>query len=79
MSTIAPKWSQPATPPTKIDLPAGTAAPRLGGAQRPLSRGFLSNLRDFLVERPVKIDPTARGQVFTIEEYGGGIGENFKE
>ena len=31
------------------------------------------------MERPEKIDASARGQVFTLEEYGGGIGENFRE
>jgi periplasmic protein TonB len=39
----------------------------------------MSNLRDFLMERPVKLDKNARGQVFTLEDYGGGIGENFRE
>ena len=79
MSTIAPKWSDPSTPPPKVTLPEGTTAPRLGGSQKPLSRGFISNLRDFLMERPVKIPKGARGEVFTVEEYGGGVAENFKE
>ena len=79
LSTIAPKWSDPSTPPPKVVLPEGKSAPRLGGSQKPLSRGFLSNLRDFLMERPVKISKHVRGDVFTIEEYGGGIGENLKE
>ena len=79
MSTIAPKWSDPSTPPPKVILPEGTTAPRLGGSQKPLSRGFISNLRDFLMERPVKIPKGARGEVFTVEEYGGGVAENFKE
>jgi TonB family protein len=79
LSTIAPKWSEPETPPAKVTLPEGTTAPRLGGSQKPLSRGFISNLKDFLTERPIKIDKNARGQVFTVEEYGGGVAENFKE
>ncbi len=69
MSTIAPKWSEPGTPPPKVVLPEGTTAPRLGGSQKPLSRGFMSNLRDFLMERPIKVDKNARGEVFTIAEY----------
>ena len=60
-------------------LPEGKTAPRLGGSQKPLSRGFLSNLRDFLMERPVKIAKNVRGDVFTVDEYGGGVGENLKE
>jgi protein TonB len=79
LSTIAPKWSDPSTPPPKVILPEGKTAPRLGGSQKPLSRGFLSNLKDFLMERPVKIAKHVRGDVFTIDEYGGGVGENFKE
>ncbi len=79
VSTIAPKWSQPDTPIAKVILPGGTNAPRLGGAQKPLSRGFLSNLKDFLTERPIKLSKDARGQVFTVEEYGGGFTENIKE
>lgn len=79
MSTIAPKWSHPETPVPKVTLPGSSTAPRLGGAQKPLSRGFVSNLKDFLTERPVKISKDARGQVFTPEEYGGGFTENIKE
>ena len=79
MSTIAPKWSEPGTPPPKVVLPEGKTAPRLGGSQKPLSRGFISNLRDFLMERPIKIDKNARGDVFTVAEYGDSLSENFKE
>ena len=79
MSTIAPKWSDPTTPAPKVTLPGGTTAPRLGGAQAPLSRGFLSNLRDFLMERPIKVGKNRPGDVFTVEEYGGGISDNLKE
>lgn len=79
MSTIAPKWSQPETPIAKVVLPGSSTAPRLGGAQKPLSRGFLSNLKDFLTERPIKLPKDARGQVFTLEEYGGGFTDNIKE
>jgi protein TonB len=79
LSTIAPKWSEPGTPPEKVVLPEGTSAPRLGGLQKPLSRGFVSNLRDFLTERPVKISGDAKGAVFTPEGFGTGLAENFKE
>ena len=79
MSTIAPKWSDPSTPVPKVILPEGKTAPRLGGSQKPLSRGFISNLRDFLMERPVKIAKNVRGDVFTVDEYGGGLAENFIE
>jgi protein TonB len=79
LSTLAPKWSDPATPPPKVTLPSGGSAPRLGGVQKPLSRGFLSNLRDFLAERPVKLPKNGKGAVFTPEGFGSGLTENLKE
>jgi len=79
LSTIAPKWSAPETPAPKVTLPAGDSAPRLAGSQKPLSRGFLSNLKDFLAERPIKIPKNGKPAVFTPEGFGTGIGENFKE
>lgn len=79
LSTIAPKWSEPETPQPKVTLPAGNAAPRLAGYQKPLSRGFLSNLRDFLAERPIKVPDNVKGAVFTTEGFGAGLTDNFKE
>ena len=79
LSTIAPKWSEPGTPPPKVILPAGNSSPRLTGSQKPLSRGFISNLKDFLAERPIKLPKNGKGAVFTPEDFGTGIGENFKE
>jgi protein TonB len=79
LSTLVPKWSDPATPPPKVTLPSGASAPRLGAPQVPLSRGFLSNLRDFLAERPIKIPKNGMGAVFTPEGFGSGLTENLKE
>jgi protein TonB len=79
LSTIAPKWSEPDTPPAKVVLPEGSSAPRLGGTQKPLSRGFVSNLKDFLTERPIKVSGSTEGAVFTPSGFGTGVSENFKE
>src|SRR5712671_3482803 len=79
LSTIAPKWSGPGTPPPKVTLPAGDSAPRLAGSQKPLSRGFLSNLKDFLAERPVKLPKNGSAEVFIPEEFGAGLADNFRE
>ncbi len=62
-----------------MTLPAGSSAPRLGAPQVPLSRGFLSNLRDYLSERPIKVPKNSKGDVFTPEGFGSGLTENFKE
>ena len=75
---LAPKWNTPTTPVNKVILPATGSTPRLGGYQRPLSTGFLSNLKEFLTERPVKVIGNGRG-AFTQEQYGGGFVENLKE
>ena len=79
LSTIAPKWTGTGAPIPKVTLPAGSSAPRLEGPQKPLSEGFLSNLKDFLAERPVKVPKNAKGAVFTPEGFGTGLSENFKE
>ncbi len=79
LSTLVPKWSDPNTPPPKVTLPSGASAPRLGGAQKPLSPGFFSNLRDFLAERPVKIPKNGKGAIFTPEGFGSSLTENLKE
>jgi TonB family protein len=63
--------------------PAGASSanlriPRFLSLQKPISQGFLSNLRDFLVERPVKV----RGDVpasFAVTSYGASFSENLKE
>ena len=62
-----------------MTLPAGSTAPRLGGVQKPLSRGFVSNLKDFLTERPIKVPKNGQGAVFTPEGFGAGLSDNFKE
>jgi len=52
--------------------------PRFDFKEQALSRGFFSNLRDFLLERPSKIQAHGRG-AFTPVQYGGGFVENLKE
>jgi protein TonB len=79
LSTLAPKWSEPGTPAPKVILPQVGPAPRLGGSIKPLSRGFLSNLRDFLTERPIKLPKNGKASVFTPEGFGSGLTENLKE
>jgi hypothetical protein len=66
------------TPPPKVVLPEGKTAPRLGGSQKPLSRGFVSNLRDFLMSVRSK-SPRTYGARVHPDGFGGGLTENFKE
>jgi len=62
-----------------VILPKGDSAPRLAGSVKPLSRGFISNLKDFLTERPIKVPKNGKDAVFTPEKFGTGVSENFKE
>src|ERR1700674_2616591 len=79
LSSLVPKWSTPDTPLVKVTLPPGDSAPHLTGRQKPLSRGFVSNLKDFLTERPVKLPKNDKGVVFTSPGFGDGLTENLRE
>ncbi len=78
MSTLTPKWSEPENPAPKVTLSAGGTAPRLSGSYQPLSRGFFSNLKDFLSERPVKV-PANGTAPFTPPQFGGGFTDNLRD
>lgn len=56
----------------------GTKLPRFLSIQEPISQGFLSNLRDFLVERPVKVRDIGPG-AFSPTSFGASLTENLKE
>ena len=47
--------------------------------RRALQGGFLSNLKDFLTERPVKLPRNAPGGVFALPQYGGGFLDNLND
>ncbi|HUA02093.1 MAG TPA: energy transducer TonB [Candidatus Aquilonibacter sp.] len=56
---------------------------RLGKMAAPVAHGsslksLLSNLKDFLTERPVKVAPGTRTSL-DLPEFGAGIGDNIKE
>lgn len=53
--------------------------PRFVVEQRPWSQSFLSSLKDFLTERPVKVSSGKAGAPFTPVRYGGGFFENLME
>ena len=46
--------------------------------RKTFTAGVLSNLRDFLFERPIKVQGRA-GAPFTTAPYGSGVAENLKE
>lgn len=61
------------------NLPPGENSPHFGAADRALSEGFISNLKEFLSERPVKVRGGGGPTAFTQEEFGTGFVANLKE
>ena len=60
------------------NLPPGKSSPHFGAADRALSEGFISNLKEFLTERPVKVHGNAPS-AFSDEDFGDGFMANLKE
>src|SRR3990172_7042016 len=72
-------WRPKPTGPKLSKLPdTGGRLPRLTSEKGAISQGFLSNLRDFLLERPVKVPANLRGAFLDLG-YGTGFTENLKE
>jgi protein TonB len=68
----APGSSGPAVP-----VPA-SAVPRFATPKRVVTDGFWGNLKQFLTERPVKVDRNVSSPLMP-SKYGAGISENFKD
>src|SRR5712691_6946220 len=64
--------------PVKSSTGTTPRLPRFGIKEQALSHGFFSNLKDFLFERPIKIQARGRG-AFVPVQYEGGFLENLKE
>ena len=64
--------SQPAIP-----VPS-SAVPKFDKPDLLIPDNFWSNLRQFLIERPIKVRERADAP-FTKTSFGGGMGDNFKE
>ncbi|MGO9643027.1 MAG: energy transducer TonB [Candidatus Acidiferrales bacterium] len=74
--SIAPKPE-----PGKADvssLPGSGSVPHFGTKERALSDGFVSNVKEFLTERPVKAPRNIRG-AFKEDTFGAGLLDNLKE
>ncbi|MFY9751579.1 MAG: energy transducer TonB [Candidatus Acidiferrales bacterium] len=74
MADMTVKWDNaPSAPPAQVRT--------LGRLPSPMResgfKSFFSNLRDFLVERPIKF--RGKPPAFAPEEFGAGFGDNFKE
>jgi TonB family protein len=76
---------QPANLGHGAGVPAGAQRPNIAPRlprflhlQEPLSQGFWSNLRDFLLERPIKLKENGR-DAFAPGGYGSSFTENLKE
>ncbi len=78
MSHINPNWNAPATPAPKVTLPPGASSPRLTGVTKPISQGFVSNLKDFLTEKPIKVAKDAKGSLGE-DHFGDSFTDNLKD
>ena len=70
-----PTGSAASTP--AIPVPA-SALPQFGTPKYVVSDGFLSNLKQFLTERPVKVNGNVKSTLMP-QVYGDGFSENLKE
>ena len=61
------------------NVPTGERMPHFGADNRPLSEGFVANVKEFLTERPVKVVHGSEPTVFTPEGFGTGFVANLKE
>ena len=59
-------------------LPGSGGVPHFGTKERALSDGFVSNVKEFLTERPVKAPRNIRG-AFKEDTFGAGLLDNLKE
>ncbi|HUL15078.1 MAG TPA: energy transducer TonB [Terriglobales bacterium] len=69
--------NQIAEPSSSVPVPQN-ALPKFGPPALLMPDNFWSNLKQFLFERPVKIRGNYRSPLMP-QEYGGGMGDNFKE
>ncbi len=53
-------------------------SPKFNTPQRVVTDGFWSNLKQFLTEKPIKVNPNVHSTLMP-EEYGGGFSENLKD
>src|SRR5260370_42626393 len=63
---------------TRRSAPSGRI-PQFAGNREPISKGFWSNLRDFLTERSIKMPASKVPAPFTPAQYRPGLLENLKE
>lgn len=75
--SLNPKISGPNSP--RRILAPGTHLPRFVIEQRPWAQSFLSSLKEFLTERPVKLPRTATRGAFPEDTFGASFIENLKE
>ncbi len=60
-------------------LSPGTAAPRFGAPPHLVPDNFWSNLRDFLLERPINLGPPRTGTPFRQTSFRTGFFDNLKD
>ena len=71
-----PGASKPSAQPS-VPVPA-SAMPSFQTPERVVTDGFWSNLKQFLTEKPIKVNPNVHSTLMP-DQYGGGFNENLKD
>ncbi len=74
---LPPEFNRPAGSAPAVPVPS-TLVPRFAAPKHVVSDGFFSNLKQFLVERPVKLNGAVNSPLMP-STYGGGFSENLRE
>ena len=74
---LPPEFNRPAGSAPAVPVPS-SLVPRFAAPKHVVSDGFFSNLKQFLVERPVKLNGAVNSPLMP-STYGGGFSENLRE
>jgi periplasmic protein TonB len=79
ISLLPPDLTRPNSSASTPNVPVpASAVPDFGTPKHVVSDGFISNLKQFFTERPVKVTGETNSTLMPTT-YGGGFKENFKE
>jgi protein TonB len=81
INLLPPDLSKPGAPNPNAQPPTpvpASAVPRFQTPERVVTDGFWSNLKQFLTEKPIKVNPNVHSTLMP-DQYGGGFNENLKD
>ena len=81
INLLPPDLSKPGAPNPNAQPPTpvpASAVPSFQTPERVVTDGFWSNLKQFLTEKPIKVNPNVHSTLMP-DQYGGGFNENLKD